>query len=276
MAEHALKEPVIGLALDGIGHGTDGTAWGGELLWVDADGDWQRLGGLWPLRLPGGDVGAREPWRVAAAALHELGRGDEIETRFAPHVGAARARGVQRMLAAQLNCPPTSSAGRWFDAAAAALDLSVRQEHEAQAAMALEALARAGLPAAGKLALPRLVDPDALQRLDIRPLLTRLLAGTDAPDQAAAWFHLALAQGLADWAHAATVESGVRTVALGGGCFYNAILREQLTQRLQARGLRVLTPDSSGCGDAGLAFGQAWVAARAARVHQLQESLACA
>jgi hypothetical protein len=78
---------------------------------------------------------------MAAAAMHALGQGAQIESRFSPVVGAAHAKGVQRMLATQLHCAITSSAGRWFDAAAGALGLSVRQAHEAEAAIALQGLA---------------------------------------------------------------------------------------------------------------------------------------
>lgn len=260
LADHGLDEPVIGLALDGVGLGTDGMAWGGELLWVAPDG-WRRLGGLWPLHLPGSDVAAREPWRMAAAALHALGRGAEVEARFTPVVGATAARGVQRMLAAQLNCPVTSSAGRWFDAAAGALGLSVRQAHEAEAAIALEAAAAGWLARAGVTPADGLVDPTALDRLDLRPLLARLLDGPGGAE-AAAWFHVSLARALADWAAAAARETGTRTVCLGGGCFLNAVLSAQLAERLASHGLRVLRPLSTHCGDAGLALGQAWVASR--------------
>lgn len=260
LAEHGIEQPVIGLALDGVGLGSDGTAWGGELLQVGPQ-NWQRLGQLWPLPLPGGDKAAREPWRMAAAALQELGRGDEIEARFAPRVGAGLARGVQRMLAARLNSPPSSSTGRWFDAAAGALGLSVRQAHEAEAAIALEQLAARHLAARGAVAPLPQGRVDAKGRLDLRPLLARLL-GPVEPAEAAAWFHLALAQALADWATDAAQARGLGIVALGGGCFFNALLRERLLELLQARGLRVLQPRSSGCGDAGLALGQAWAAQR--------------
>lgn len=272
MADHGVDEPVVGLALDGVGLGTDGTAWGGELLWV-AEGGWRRLGGLWPLALPGGDVAAREPWRMAAAALQALGRGAEIEARFGPVVGVAAAKGVQRMLAANLNCPVTSSTGRWFDAAAGALGLSVRQAHEAEAAIALEKLAARHLAQAAVPPRDDLVDPQALQRLDLRPLLARLLDGPE-PAEAAAWFHVSLARALADWAAAAARETGARTVCLGGGCFFNAVLTEHVVRRLVSHGLRVLSTRSTNCGDAGLALGQAWVAA-----HQLAispEAAACA
>ncbi|WP_304305248.1 carbamoyltransferase HypF [Pseudacidovorax intermedius] len=272
MADHDLQEPVVGLALDGVGLGTDGTAWGGELLWV-APREWRRIGGLWPLQLPGGDVAAREPWRMGASALHALGRGDEIEARFGPAVGAPAARAVQRMLAAGLNCPVTSSAGRWFDAAAGALGLSVRQAHEAEAAIALETLAAQHLAQAGVPPRRDLVDPHALARLDLRPLLAGLLDATE-PGEAAAWFHVSLAEALADWTAAAARETGTRTVCLGGGCFFNAVLTAQLGARLASHGLRVLAPRSTNCGDAGLALGQAWVAAQ--QLATLTEAAPCA
>ena len=258
--------PVIGLALDGVGLGTDGTAWGGELLWVDG-ANWQRLGHLTPLALPGGDRAAREPWRMAASALHALGRNPDITPRFAPVVGHSLAAGVQQMLARGLNCPPTSSAGRWFDAAAGALGLCVRQTEEAEAAIALEQAAHRAL--LRQPDLPPLAGAaiDSQNRLDLRGLLPHLLAAQAAgsateTDAAAAGFHLALADALADWAHRAARQHGCATVCLGGGCFFNRILCERVTARLQSAGLAVLRPQAHSCGDAGLALGQAWVAQR--------------
>jgi hydrogenase maturation protein HypF len=261
MAEHGVHEPVVGLALDGVGMGTDGQAWGGELLWVTPE-DWQRLGHLSPLHLPGGDVAAREPWRMAAAALHALGRGTEIETTFAPLVGAPAATMVRRMLERGLNCPPTTSTGRWFDAAAAALGLSLRQSHEAEAAIALERLATDWQAAHGVEPVAHGIDTHA-QQLDLRPLLARLL--DSPPEQAGAaalWFHLALADALADWAAHTAQQRKVQTVGLSGGCFFNQLLKNRVIARLQAQGLRVLLPRQTSCGDAGLALGQAWVAAQ--------------
>lgn len=266
LAEHNVDSPVIGLALDGVGLGTDGAAWGGELLWVDG-ASWQRLGHLTPLALPGGDRAAREPWRMAASALHALGRHADITPRFAPVVGHSLAAGVQQMLARGLNCPPTSSAGRWFDAAAGALGLCVRQTEEAEAAIALEQAAHRAL--LRQPDLPPLAGAaiDSQNRLDLRGLVPHLLAAqatgsATEVDAAAAGFHLALANALAEWAHRAARQHGCATVCLGGGCFFNRILCERVTARLQSAGLAVLRPQAHSCGDAGLALGQAWVAQR--------------
>ncbi|MBD3893921.1 carbamoyltransferase HypF [Hydrogenophaga sp.] len=261
-AEHGIDGPLIGLALDGFGLGSDASAWGGELLWVNG-ARWQRLGHLLPLALPGGDRAAREPWRMAASALHALGRGDEIVPRFGARVGHELAGGLAQMLARGLNCPPSSSTGRWFDAAAAALGLCLRQSDEAQAAIALEAASARWLADHPDCAALPGAKIDAQQRLDLRELFAALL---DQPaehvDAAAAGFHLALADALADWAAQAARQHGSRQIGLGGGCFYNRVLLQRVRTRLQADGCTVLLPHARGCGDAGLAIGQAWVAAR--------------
>ncbi|AAP85770.1 carbamoyltransferase HypF (plasmid) [Cupriavidus necator H16] len=286
MAEYDLREPVIGLALDGVGLGTDGTAWGGELLWVSPS-EWCRLGHLQSLPLPGGDVAAREPWRMAAAALHVLDRTGEIGRRYGAVVGEQAARTVAAMLERQLNCPRSSSAGRWFDAAAGALGVSVRQQAEAQAAIALEALAADYLSA---LSPPEcvgtyVVDQDGV--LDLRGLLEQLFALADEGQagqaaRGAALFHVALAEALVGWAADAAQGHGLKTVALGGGCFMNGILSASVQAGLAARGLQALLPRAVSCGDAGLALGQAWVAARqptaalAPQTHLQEEGAPCA
>lgn len=278
VAEHGIEGPVVGLALDGVGLGTDGMPWGGELLCLDGP-RWARLGHLQPLALPGGDRAAREPWRMAASALHAMGQGDQIVPRFGLVVGEAVAAGVRQLLDKRLNCPMTSSAGRWFDAAAGALGLCVHQQEEAQAAIALEQAAARALRARPDLPpLPGAVVA-ADGRLDLRPVLTQLFEATDA-DAAAAGFHLALADALAGALIGAARERSVRIAVLGGGCFFNRILRERTVQRLQAAGLRVFQTGDKGCGDAGLAIGQAWVAAQQLQTSQttspVEETIPCA
>ena len=258
MAEHGLHQPVLGLALDGVGLGTDSTAWGGELLWVGPTA-WQRLGHLLPLTLPGGDIAAREPWRLVAAALQVLGRENEIVPRLTPLVGELSARTVATLLQRQLNCPLSTGAGRWFDAAAGILGLCVRQQAEAEAAIALERAATLWLQSHAAPAVDGLWQIREDGMLDLRPLLGRLfeLADADQAGQGAAVFHLALAAALADWV---IQQSSELAVALGGGCFANRLLSSHLNQLLSAQGMTVYTAQSVTCGDAGLAVGQAWVA----------------
>lgn len=281
-AEHGVTAPMLGLALDGVGLGLDATAWGGELLRVEGAG-FRRLGHLRPLPLPGGDRAARAPWRMAAAALHELGRNQDIVTRF-PREAAAPT--VAAMLQRNLNCPRTSSAGRLFDAAAGLLGLCPRMEFEAQAAMALERAAQGYGPVA-PLANGYVLTPSPTpapcplpegegvlagcgeggHRLDFSPLLAVLADCHDAP-YGAALFHATLADGLAHWVAQAAQQQSLSIIALGGGCFLNSILTQALEPALAAQGLTVLKARQLAPGDSAIALGQAWVA-----VNQLAQGI---
>ena len=249
LAEHPREEPVLGMALDGHGLGPDGESWGGELLLVEG-ARFERLGHLSALPLPGGDRAAREPWRMAAGALHVLGRGTEIAGRFDTEPLAP----ALAQLLASGEAGATSAAGRLFDAAAGLLGISRSATFEGEPPMLLEGLVGNGARATGAYELREGI-------LDFTALLARMADCSD-PAQGAGEFHATLVQGLTDWALAAARRSGIGTIALSGGCFLNAYLARELPPGLQAEGLEVLMPRALPPNDGAVSLGQAWVAQR--------------
>ncbi len=249
LAEHGVEGPTVGLALDGHGLGDDGGAWGGELLRLEGAG-FTRLGHLRRLAQPGGDVAARQPWRMAASALHALGRGGEIAGRFVAHGPSAA---LAWMLDKGVRSPPTSSCGRWFDAACGLLGLVAEAGFEGEAPMRLEALVTRPRVGAGLWS----VDGGVL---DLLPLLSAL--DGMGPADGADLFHGTLAAALVDWALPAVQAAGGERVALSGGCVMNKVLAEALVEGFGRHGVTALLPRLAPANDGGLALGQAWVAAR--------------
>ncbi len=254
LAEHRFEGPVLGLVLDGVGYGTDGGAWGGELLRVHG-ASMRREGHLAPLPLAGGDRAAVEPWRMAAGALHALGRNHDIERRFGRRPAA---RSLAKMLDRGVHCPLTSSMGRVFDAAAALLGVAELSRFEAEAAMRLEALA-------GRAAVLPIDDLAGLAAetegvLDLRPLLGRLADWTGEAADGAAFFHAVAASAVSRWLQRAAGRTGIGTVVLAGGCFMNLLFRSQVESRLSSTQLRVLQPVQLPPNDGAISAGQAWVA----------------
>lgn len=247
--EYGVSGPLLGLALDGTGLGTDGTVWGGELIRLDGV-RWSRVGALAPLVLPGGEKAAREPWRMAVAALVDAGLAARAAAFFpgVPLAGALAGR-----IATGRETLVTSSLGRLFDAVAALAGVCVVQDYDGQAAMELEAL----VDRPQSLSDGYAIEGD---RLSFRPLVRHLAA--DRPDaaSAAALFHGTLIAGLADLTAERAARLGIGTVALGGGCLANRVLAEGLADALAARGLTVLTARHLPPGDGGLSFGQAVIA----------------
>jgi len=259
-AEHGFTDAVLGLALDGVGLGTDGMPWGGELLQVEGD-NFRRLGHLALMAMPGGDLAAQQPWRMAAGVLFQMGRGEEILQRFPDQAGAAI---VVAMLQRDFNCPKTSSMGRLFDAAAGLLGVCEIQTFEAQAAIAFQNLAQQHGKAASMIE-GYLISINGV--LDFSPLLGALADCRDV-GYGAALFHATVAQGLSDWAEQAAGTQHIHTIALGGGCFYNELLLRELSSKLSALDLRVLTSEQPG--DSSISLGQAWIALQAVRNREVK------
>jgi hydrogenase maturation protein HypF len=270
MAEHGLPPPAVGVAWDGAGHGGDGTLWGGECLRLEAPGGaapFTRLARLRPFPLPGGERAMREPRRAALGLLY-AGFGPaafEGVTRLLPSLaafGADERPVLARMLQQRLHSPLCSSVGRLFDAIASLLGLAQRCSFEGQAALRLEAAARAALPAVpGRLAPAAYtvaIRPGGHGEpwlLDWQPLLEALLhdLAADRPVEAIALaFHQALAQLLP----ALAGQLGVKRLLLAGGCFQNRLLLELAVECLADAGIEALWPQRIPCNDGGLALGQ--------------------
>jgi hydrogenase maturation protein HypF len=246
LAEHGRTGPTVGLALDGFGLGENGTSRGGELLLVDGP-RYYRLGQFAPLAQPGGDVAARRPWRMAAAALFRLGRVEEIHRRFARCGNTAL---LIQMLERGLNSPETTSCGRWFDAACGLLGVRTNSGFEGEAAMVLESLVTQPQVLPGGWTISNGV-------LDLTPLLDALLELP--PAQGANLFHGTLAAALIDWSLAVL---NAPEIVLSGGCIQNAVLTEALVEGFARHGVTALIPTRVPAGDGGLSLGQAWVAAQ--------------
>lgn len=259
--------PVLGIAFDGTGAGTDGTIWGGEFLVASLDG-FERTAHLLTWALPGGAASVRDARRNAFALLSELG--------LLEHPGAAQlldsldeqTRSVTAtMIERGINSPRTSSMGRLFDAAAAILGICDKATYEGEPAIELEA---AAWPALGGKTV-RLdgnhagvfTSADDSPILDPQPLIESLLNGIEAgtpADRLALEFHIAITHATTHIACEICNRENLDTVALSGGVFMNRLLLQLLTRNLKDAGLTVLIPQTVPVNDGCIAYGQAAIA----------------
>lgn len=268
MAEHGLEE-AIALTFDGTGFGTDGTVWGGEFLHATRRG-FTRLGSFAPFALPGGEAAVLNPARIAFALLahgkgHEAAEGAEI-----PGIDNSQREFLRAMLAANVNCPLTTSLGRLFDAAAAVLGLVEQVSYEGEGPIRLEGFGlQAYSPGTASLSeeeirnlLPFLTsrEDERLFLIDPHPLLTHMLVDrkTHGVPELSLIFHEAISRASLQGAMRLRNATGVSRVALSGGVFQNLLLRELLVPLLIKEGFEVFLNVHAPPGDGGLSVGQAW------------------
>ncbi|MFC1618932.1 carbamoyltransferase HypF [Candidatus Neomarinimicrobiota bacterium] len=246
MAEHEIDGPVLGIAWDGTGLGTDHTIWGGEFL-VCERGEFERVSYMETFPLVGGDLATKEPRRSALGLIHRSGVNADFPHGFSQEDMAV----IQQALEKGINTPQTSSVGRLFDGVAALLGLRQITNFEGQSAMALE------FAAEGKLGKSYPFELNT--RVDWIPMLHAILKDRDrgvSLADIAARFHGTLAEIMVAGARMA----GLKQVALSGGCFQNRLLYEGGAARLEKAGFTVLLPRQLPVNDSGIAAGQAWVA----------------
>jgi hydrogenase maturation protein HypF len=264
LADNGHDGPVIGVAFDGTGYGTDGTLWGGEFLVADLAG-FERAGHLAPVPMPGGAAAIRQPWRMAAAYLRAAFPGGPPSGLDVVKRNERNWAAVTSMAGRGVNAPLSSSAGRLFDAVAALLSVRDTINYEGQAAVELEQLADPGETGSYRAAItgqePFRIEGAGL----VRAVTGELTEGTPAP-LIAARFHNGVAALIEDGCVLARERHGLDTVALSGGVFQNVIVAERAAARLEARGFRVLTHSRVPCNDGGISLGQAVVAGARDRV----------
>lgn len=268
--------PVLGIALDGLGWGADGTFWGGEFLLADYRG-FRRLAAFEPLPMPGAAQAIREPWRMGYSALRQYFDWPSLAHRYRhlPFFGDVTSRPLavlDSMIASGFNTPMTSSCGRLFDAVAAVCGVRQSISYEAQAAIELEALA-ACAPTAGGGSYPFAIladaAPEGLALIRSKPMWRALLADLDQGTPIgtiAARMHGGMVEAIVAMVDALAAVYGDRwqgRIALSGGTLQNALVHEQLCARLRRRGLHVYRHHQLPANDGGLSVGQAVVAAAA-------------
>ncbi|HUN34828.1 MAG TPA: carbamoyltransferase HypF [Trebonia sp.] len=290
LAEHGHdgSRHVLGVAFDGTGYGDDGAVWGSEFLLADYAG-YTRAAHLRYVPLPGGDAGVRNPWRMALSHLRAAGVDWDADL---PCVQAC-SRDDVRMLGSQLDggiqCVPTSSMGRLFDAIASIAGVCQRSGYEAQAAAELEALARRASGHDGRYGFaigassegagssdgsgsagdgpPLLVDAAPV----VAAAAVDALAGI-SPSVIAVRFHRAVTDAVTAIAERVRADTGISEVTLSGGVFVNVLLSHWCAAALTDRGFTVLRHRRVPPTDAGLALGQVAVAAKQhAAAKQLKE-----
>jgi hydrogenase maturation protein HypF len=265
MAEHALEGPVIGIAYDGTGFGTDGTSWGGEILIARYE-DFERFATFRTIPLAGGDQAIRQPWRIALAMLDDAFDGDApLFECFSPGGIAA----VRRMIARNFNTAYARGIGRYFDAFGALFLNIPDARYEGEVAFQWNLIA--DVSERGRYPM----DPGF--EIDPRPMVRAAvedhLRGA-SPATISARFHNTLAAVTVEVAREARAVHGDLPVVLSGGCFQNARLAESV---IDAIGTNVFMNRRVPPGDGGIALGQAFIAdARVREGVQTEEVAVCA
>lgn len=261
----ATRERCVGIAIDGVGYGDDGTVWGGEIFFGEAP-DYARAGHLEQVLMPGGDAATAHPERM----LYGILPGPEVLDLLAGRgwndiVCSALAHQVER----RFNTIPTTSTGRVLDAASALLGICSRRTYDGEPAMRLEAVAASGRATEWELFISEENGQQVLSTSHLmEEALSRYLRLKEeshelqrrAVADIAASFQFNLARGIARMAVSVANEHGIGKAALSGGVCYNQMIRSIICEELKRAGIEPIINTEYPLGDGCISYGQAIIA----------------
>jgi hydrogenase maturation protein HypF len=259
MSEHYLKDPVIGVAMDGTGYGSDGKIWGSEFMICDLL-DYKRMAHFSDMSLPGGDSVTREPWRTALGMLWQV-YGEkclDLNLPFLESIDLRKKKLLLEALVHSVNCPLSSGAGRLFDAVAAITDICPVSFFHAEAPMRLEAAIDHA--ADGLYTWELMAGGEISFLLMISEMVSDIHRGVSA-GIIAGRFHHTIIDVILKQCIRISVLTGIREIVLSGGSFQNRFILEQCENKLRHHGFSVYSNERVPSNDGGIALGQLAIAA---------------
>jgi hydrogenase maturation protein HypF len=289
MADNGLESPVIGVAFDGTGMGTDGNIWGGEFLVADYR-NFRRAGHLEYLPLPGGAAAIKKPYRTAIGHILNLlgenalnaviaSEAKQSPLAYIGQVTEVEVEVIKRQIERRINSPLTSSMGRLFDAISALSGIRGEIDYEGQAAVELEMAAYSSVHArhvpSGARELDEaiydtqesypyhIVEKEGIRIVQLRGLLSTVIEDLHqgiSRGRISVKFHNTVARMINEMCHLIADETGISQVALSGGVFQNRLLLGKAVSLLESSGFQVFTHRQVPCNDGGISLGQAVIA----------------
>jgi hydrogenase maturation protein HypF len=263
LVENKVEGPVIGVAFDGVGYGTDGAIWGGEFLTADWHG-FRRAGQFEYVPMPGGAAAIKKPYRMALGYLYTLLGDVALPDTLSQKLNSTEAVIIKKQLQQKVNCPLTSSVGRLFDAVAAVAGVRQEIDYEAQAAIELEMLTPDSIDENKLQVYPFCIEVESGMRIirlaELFQAVIEDVRNRVAVSKISAKLHNTVAKITVKMCQDIAQETGLRQVALSGGVFQNRLLLRLTRRQLEKAGFQVFTHHLVPTNDGGIALGQAVVA----------------
>lgn len=254
LANDSSVDEMIVIAADGVGYGSDGTSWGGEILYTDIK-DFERLAHLQPQLMPGGDVATRYPARMLASILDD----EELINNYSSYFkyGEIEIKNIFKQINAGINVGETTSTGRVLDSMAVALEICHERTYEGECSMKLESTAYYSTK---KLDIPVIIEDNQLNTTEILREVVRLYQNGEKKSDVAAAGQVAVGRGLSELAIQSASKKNISDIGATGGVFYNEAITDCVKNNIENNGFNFIQHKNTCAGDGSVSLGQCIVA----------------